>query len=75
MKGWLKGLLNSDKIIEETGSTVKSVVNVRTRYVRFAKIALTGLVVVFLGIGLIMAIKQGNKELVNKLLESIFEVL
>ena len=75
MKGWLKGLLNSDKIIEETGSTVKSVVNVRTRYVRFAKIALTGLVVVFLGIGLIMAIKQGDEELINKLLESIFEVL
>ena len=75
MKGWLKGLLNSDKLIDKTGDTIGGVVNVRTRYVRFAKIALTGLVVLFLGIGLIMAIKQGNKELVNKLLESIFEVL
>jgi len=75
MKTWLKGLLNSDKVIEETGDTVKNVVTVRTKFIRFAKICLIALGLIFLGIALLMAIKSGDKELTAQMLEAFLSLL
>ena len=70
MEWWGKLLSGISKPISDN---VGKIVISRTQFIRFSKIALKGLVVLFIGFGFIMAIKSGNEALTNKILDfSIF---
>ena len=69
-KIWTKIIeLFGGEIIKEGFDTTEKIVIARTKFVRFAKIGLSAIALIFLGIALLIAIKSGDKETAGTILE------
>jgi len=73
-KIWTKIIeLFGGEVIKEGFDTTEKIVIARTKFVRFAKICITAIVIIFLGSALLVSIKAGDKETAKTILQFLFD--